>query len=268
MPQATLAEDVELVQPQVLGLQHAELRGGEALRRQVQRGVVGEGLLADQHAADVDAQVVRMLMEVLRVTQDGAGDAFVVDLHAAAVRGLRVVAAPDPARVTRIPFGERVDVRGRKAEDLAQFAHHGAALVGAVRGEQRDPALCTVGVEEVLRHLVTVLPTEVQVEVGRAAPAGVDEALEVEVELDGVHVGDAQAIGHQAVGATAAPHVEEALALREADQVPVDEEVAHEVLLSDHGELAIHTVHHLLRRCGIAAKQPRLGLRAQQFEVR
>jgi hypothetical protein len=78
MPQPPLAQDVELVQPQVLGLEHAELRGGEALGRQVQRGVVGEGLLADQHTAHVDAQVVRMLVEVLRVAQDGAGDAVVL----------------------------------------------------------------------------------------------------------------------------------------------------------------------------------------------
>ena len=251
MAQAALAQDVELVQPQVLGLQHAELRGGEAFRRHVQRGVVGQRFLGDQHPAHVDAQVVRVLVQVLPVAQDGA-------------RHLVQVAVA----LGRVRVGERIDLVRGQAEDLAQLADHRAVLVGAVGGQQRHPPAVAVLVEKVARHVVAVLPTEVDVEIGRTAAAGVDEALEVEVQLDGVHVGDAQAVGHQAVGTAAATHVEEAVVLREAHQVPVDQEVAHEVLLRDHAQLALQAFLHGVRRPVVAAQQPVTRLAAQQLQVR
>lgn len=268
MPQAALAEDVELVQAEVLGLQQAELHHGEALGRAVQRAVGGDGRLAHQDAADVDAELVRHADDAPRVAHHGAGHA----VRLAAAHQL----AGAPTAVVAAALAERIDLGGRQAERLAQLAHRAAPLEGGIGGhlrrvEVRHAAGRAVGAvvlaKNVAEHLVAVLPAEIDVEVGRLLAGRADEALEVEVQLDGVHVGDAQAIGHQAVGTAAAPHVEEAAALRMAHDVVVDEEVADEAHAFDHLQLVRQARRHLGRGGRVAAAQALARQAVQRFAV-
>ena len=46
-------------------------------------------------------------------------------------------------------------------------------------------------------NAVAFVPGEVDVDVGRVGAAGVEEAFEIEVVLEGADVGDAQAVGHE-----------------------------------------------------------------------
>ena len=63
---------------------------------------------------------------------------------------------------------------------------------------------------------------------GRILAVEIDEALEVEVELDGIYIGDAQQIGHNTVGSTTPSHVEVSFAAGVFQDLPVDKEVGNE----------------------------------------
>ncbi len=267
MPQAALAEDIELVQAEVLAFQQAELHHGKALGRAEQRAVVRYRPVRDHDAAHMDAELVRHADEFFRVAHHG-------------LRHLVQVAAAGlltwfSASISTTAFAQSIDLFRRKPHGLAQFAHGTPPLEGGVGGHLRgvEPGASrgtrsvVVLIENVLEHLVAVLPAEVDVEVGRLFAGGADEAFEVEVELDGVHVGDAEAIGHQAVGAAAAPHVEEAAVLRVAHDVLIDEEVADEAHALDHVQLVFHAREHLGRGVRVAAVQPFQRVAVQPFAV-
>ncbi len=73
MPQAALAEDVELVEADRLGMVHVELRDGKPLGHHLERGVLVEGALGDQHAPGVDRQVVGEAVEQGGIAQNLGG---------------------------------------------------------------------------------------------------------------------------------------------------------------------------------------------------
>ncbi len=243
MPQSALAQQVEFVQTKILRFQHAELRDGKTLRWPVQRGVAGNGRLADQHAARVDTELVWHAKQVVPIADHHLRDPVQV---AARSLGQASVVAVMLAHAR----SQRVDLRRRKAQRLAQLPDGTAPLEGGVGGKLCHmvmPALPLAKTgEHVLVHFVAVLPTEVDVEVRRLFARCAEEALEVEVQLDRVHVGDAEAVGDHAVRAATPAHMEKALAAGEAHDVLVDEEVADEAHALDHVQLVLHARDHLL----------------------
>ena len=56
-----------------------------------------------------------------------------------------------------------------------------------------------VFVEDIGGYVVSVLPREVEVEVGRTTPMRVDESLKVEVEVYGIHIRNSKAVGDDGV---------------------------------------------------------------------
>ena len=84
-------------------------------------------------------------------------------------------------------------------------------MVGAVAGV------------EVLDHLLAPVDVEVDVDVRKGAGL-VDEALEEQLVLDRVDLGDAEAIGHDRVAGAPAPLADDPARPRELHEVPDDEE--------------------------------------------
>ena len=78
---------------------------------------------------------------------------------------------------------------------------------------------------------------EVDVEVGRAGAVGVQEAFKIQVQFDGVDIGDAQTIGDDGVGAASAADMVKPAALGIADHVPGNEVVGGETHLVDDVQL-------------------------------
>ena len=78
---------------------------------------------------------------------------------------------------------------------------------------------------------------KININVRRLAAFLTQKALEQQLQLDGIHRGDAQAIADGAVGRRAAPLAENPLATREAHDVPHNQEVAREAELGDQREL-------------------------------
>ncbi len=134
--------------------------------------------------------------------------------------------APGPPRAAAPKARSRL-VEGRAGPEALEAADIGRArLPRAVR------------FEDIGQDLVAAARIEVEVDVRRVGPAAVEEALEIEVELHGVDMGDAEEPGQEGRGARAPEVVEDAPAPGELDDVVDDEEVGAEARRLDDVELA------------------------------
>ena len=159
-----------------------------------------------------------------------------------------------------LPRAKGIDLGLGQPEDLAQFADDAALPEGHI-GAQQGNVLETT--EYVAGNFFPVPPREVDVKIGRVGPEQVDEPLEIQVELNGVHIGDAQQVGHDAVGPAPPPHVEETPAPGFAHNVPVDEEIGDEPLLLDQVELLFKAAVDFRAGIAVAVGHP---LPAKAFE--
>ena len=106
---------------------------------------------------------------------------------------------------------------------------------------------------------------EVDVDIGHGHPLGVQKPLEDQAVLDGVHVGDAQAVGHHGPGPGAAARAHrDAVFLGIADEVGHNEEVVHKPHLADDPHLHPQPVLQLLPAVRITQGK---ALPAQLFKI-
>ena len=89
-------------------------------------------------------------------------------------------------------LGDAVDVGVRHVERAADVAHHGLRLHRPEGDDLRD-VLAAVLARDVVDHLAAAPLAEVHVDVGHRDALGVEEALEDEIEVDRIDVGDAHA---------------------------------------------------------------------------
>ena len=100
-----------------------------------------------------------------------------------------------------------------------------------------------VAFQEIGRHLVAIFPGKVDIEIGRRTSIGIQKALEVQVELDGIYLGDFQAIGNHAVGSATPADMREVVVPCIAHQVVGDKKIGLELAFRDHIELAQQALH-------------------------
>ena len=107
----------------------------------------------------------------------------------------------------RHQLGDLVHFRVRRFQGPAHVPDHLAGL-HAPEGGDVGHVRPAVGLGDVFDDLSPALVAEVHVDIRRADPLGIEEALEKEAEGQGVQVGDLQGIGHQAPGrgSPAGPH--------------------------------------------------------------
>ena len=120
-----------------------------------------------------------------------------------------------------------------QAVGLAHLAHGRTRLKGGHGADQGD-AVSAVGATHVVEHFIPPSAAEIQVDVGWAAPGGVQEALEQQVMGDGIDGGDAQAVGQQRVGHAAARADGDGRGAGEAHQVGHQQKQGR-VAIIDHG---------------------------------
>ena len=155
----------------------------------------------------------------------------------------RGVAAHDERRYG---LGDPVAHRVRVAQHAGRVAHGGPGLD---LGERHDlgHVIAAVLLGCVADHLVAVPRVEVHVDVGHGNTTRVQESLEQQVVLDGVQVGDPEAVGHRtarrAPPARADPDVP---ATGVADEVPRDQKVRREAHLANRGEFVGQTLDDLV----------------------
>ena len=133
--------------------------------------------------------------------------------------------------------GHLADLAVGAAVDLGHLAERAAEAEAVVVGHHRGLRM-GIAAEDVGQHVVALVPGEVEVDVGRVLPLGVEEALEQEPGAERLDVGDAEAVAHDRVGDGAAAAVGGAV----GDDVAHDEEVVGEALHPDDGELVLEPV--------------------------
>ena len=87
--------------------------------------------------------------------------------------------------------------------------------------------------ENIIGHFISVFPGKVNVKIGRIFPVEIDKSLEIQVQFDGVHISNPQAIGDDAIGTGSTAHMVEVALLRKGHDVVIDQEVGGKGLLLD-----------------------------------
>ena len=230
-------EDVHLDEPERLDVVLVELGHDDALGGPLQGDAVGERVAREDEAAEVGAEVHGVAGEALAEV-DEAAVVRLLELVprelGALVDHLTELGGAAPGDLAR----ELVRLVGGEAEGAADDAHRRGRAHGVDGGDHGDLVVAEALVD-VLDDLVAARRAEVDVDVGHLAARGVEEALEEQVVLDGVGVGDAQHVADDAVAGGAAAGVVDAAAAGELDDVVDGEEVLGEAELFDDAQLAL-----------------------------
>ena len=264
----TLADAGEHAQRQHIDLHDAERV--DVVLVPFDEDAVGHGGGADRHrldqpaarqheAADMLRQVARKADQLAR-QRDGAAQQRIGGVEAdlaQPVIGPKFVAGGPALRRQR---RRRVL---RQSHHLADFAdRHFRAVVDHGRGDRG--AVAAVAVVDVLDDFLAPLVLEIDVDVGRLAPFGGDEALEQQVDLGRIDGGDAEAVAHGGIRRRAAALAENLLLPREAHDVVDGEEIARVAELRDQREFLRDRGAHLVGHAGgIALRRALPGQRGQ-----
>ena len=136
---------------------------------------------------------------------------------------------------------------------------HGGARGHCGDGGHHGHVLAPETPVDVVDHLVAPRGVEIDVDVGHLAAGGVQEALEEQVVLDGVGVGDPERVGHDRVAGAPAARTTDPPRLRVVHHVLDDQEVLREPEIVDRAELSLQPRERLGRQRPVAALQTAPG---------
>ena len=158
-------------------------------------------------------------------------------------------------RPLRDHLRDPVDLAVRHLEHAAGVPHRGPGEHGAEGDDLRDP-VAAVFLLDVVDDAIPAGDGEVDVHVGHGLAARVEEALEQEVVPNGVDVRDLERVGGDGSRGRSSTRADlDAVLLREADEVPDDQEVVRETHLLDRLQLELETVLELGRDGSVALLQ-------------
>ncbi len=175
-------------------------------------------------------------------------------------------------------LSDGVHLSVREAQRPAHVPDGRPGLQGT-EGDDLAYPVRAIFLRHVVDHVLAAADAEVGVDIGHGHPLGVQEPLEHQVILHGVHVGDFQAVAHDASRrrAAARPHGD-AVFLGVADEVGDDEEVVHKPHLADDPHLVAQPLPVLRQHLLVPPLQPRLtdvlkvvpavGIPLRQLELR
>ena len=247
-PQHIDLEDAERVDVVLVPFEHrAAVHRRVADHREFDQRPAG-----DDEAADVGGEVAGEALEFLRELQRNRQAAFGA-AQPLAFGDLRQ--RPLPARPPR-RLGELGRDVLRQAHRLADLAD-GAAGAEADHGGGDGGAVAAVAGVDVLDHLLAPLVLEIDVDVGRLAAVGGDEALEQQVVLRRVHRRDAEHVADRAVRGRAPALAEDAARAGERDDLVDGEEVGRVAEAFDQGEFVREAGADVVRARPRASAPPR-----------
>ena len=145
-------------------------------------------------------------------------------------------------------LGDPIDIGIRHVERAPHVPHHRLRLHRPEGDDLRD-VLAAVLPRDVVDDLAAASLAEVDVDIGQRDALGIQEALEDQVEVERIDVGDAHAPGDQRSGGRASTWSDrDPLLAGVSDEVPDDQEVARVPHLPDHRDLVIETTDVLVDR--------------------
>ena len=176
--------------PEGLDVAHGELGRDLALDRLVEGQELDQGPGRDDDARGVDGGVADLALDLLGDGQE-LGDLGVPVAQRPQLGDALQGVGDRRVRHEGDHLGDPVDLGERHLEDAADVAD-GAAGGHGPEGDDLADVLLAVLPGHVLDHLLPAAAAEVHVDVGQADPLGVEEALEEEVVLERVDLGDLQ----------------------------------------------------------------------------
>ena len=116
------------------------------------------------------------------------------------------------ARIAQAPDGggERGDGIFAEPHRLADLAHGQPAAIADHGGGEAGPVAAVAGID-ILNHLLAPLMLEIDVDIRRLLAFRRDEALEQEIDLGRIDIGDGEAVADGGIGGRAAALAEDAL---------------------------------------------------------
>ena len=197
-------------------------------RGRLERDDLIERLRGDHHAAAMLPEMARHALNLAHeIDQHHDSRRFRIDAAALEQRHEIVVMVAELVHL--VELGEPVNLFGRKAQRLADFAHRAFRAIGDhVRGH-RGAAFAVAAIDVLNRLLAIVAAGQVEIDVGPFAALLGKEALEQEFHLDRIHRRDPERVTHRAVGRGAASLHHDPILAAELHDVPYDQEVAGEL---------------------------------------
>jgi hypothetical protein len=220
--------------------------------------------VAHHHAAGVDAQVPRRILQFRGERDYGPGHVGVDELFCRAT-GARVAGGVAPVITLLDLLAPRVLLARGVTECFGDVAHRRLRPVGDDVRYLRG-AFSAVQVVDVLDRFLTAVGLDVDVDIGWLAALRRKEALEHQPVVDGVDRGDLQRVTDRRIRRRAASLTQNAFRPAEPGYVPHDEEVAGEVELLDDRELVFDDVV-CLRLVRFALEPPRCALVSEVAQV-
>jgi hypothetical protein len=219
---------------------------------------LGDGPVADDHAAGVDAEVAGEAQQVVGKLDD------LVWHSGGRERGVahRAVPAFDL-------LAPRVLLARGEPQRLRHVTHRGARAVGDHVGHLCGASTAVAAVD-VLDRLLAAAGLDVEVDVGVTVPGRGQETLEQQPVGHGVDVGDAEREADGRIGGRPPALAEDVGAAAELDDVVNDQEVAGEILLLDDLQFAFDHLYGLwvLGVTAVAAGDSAVGQLPQPARLR
>ncbi len=218
------AEEVHLQEADALDLLHRPLRDDFVAAALVERRVVGDRARRDDDAGGVRRGMPRHAFEAARDVEQ------LLDLRVAVLQlleGRRLLHGLLERHVERRrnQLGDLVGI-GQRDVERARDVAHGSLGLHRPEGDDLRDVLAAVAPRHVLDDLAAAPLAEVDVDIGQRHALGIQEALEDEVVLERVDVGDAKAVRDQASGGRPAARAHRnPLLAGVPDEVPDDQEV-------------------------------------------
>ncbi len=145
----------------------------------------------------------------------------------------------------RHELGEIVGLRRAKSESSAHILDGSAGFQGSERDDLAD-RIAAVLLAHVLDDFAAPLEAEIDVDVGHRHALGIEEALEEQIELERIYVGDAEGVGDKRAGRGSAPRPDgNALVARGPDEVFDDKEIARVPGLRNDAKLVVEPLAYV-----------------------
>ena len=153
-------------------------------------------------------------------------------------------------------LGEAIDFAVRNVHGAADVFDGGFGGHGA-EGDDLGDIVAAVFLGDVIDELAAAAHAEIDVDIGHGNALGIEEALEEQIVLERIDVGDAQRVADETAGGGTATGADgNFLGARVLDEIPNDQEVAFIVHLLDHFDFGAEAALVLGKRI---AKQILLG---------
>ena len=252
-------EEVHLQQAQLLHRLHVVGGNDFVVLGAMQRNQLGQRLRRNHHAGGMHTGVAHQAFQLL----GGVDQLFGLRLgfvgRSQRRRILQRLAERDVQR-RRNHLADALNFGVRNVHRAAGILDRGLGCHGAEGNDLRH-LVAAVLLGDVFDDFAAPVHAEVDVDVGQADALGIQEALEQQLVLQRIDVGDAQRVGDQRSCSRSAARPNRNVALLGvADEVPDDEEVSGELHLPDHLDLARQTLLVILQR----VLQPAHGLELAQ----